>query len=382
MELFLFILALLTLLLYLTSAVEALAGNRSIKFLKNIFSLDSKELPSVSIIIPARNEEEKIKPALVSIIELDYPAKEIIVIDDRSTDKTGEIIEDLKRQFPEITVYHLAGIPEGWLGKNFALQFGADNSKGELLLFTDADVVMEPSSLKKAVSYMLREKLNHLTITPHVIMPGIFMNMFVAAFSIYLSFFTRPWRVKKKNSKFSIGIGAFNLIERNSYQKINGHTYIKNRPDDDIKLGQIIKKNGLKQDVLFGKDYLKIEWYSSVKSIVDGLSKNMFAGLNYSTLNVLMFSVFIFFFSIFPVIALFVTKGAALALNISLIIILIVVYFEIQRVSNARWWYFISFPSASAFFIYIICRSMVLTLRNKGINWRGTFYSIDQLKSK
>ncbi len=382
MELFLFILALLTLVLYLTSAVEALAGNRSIKFLKNISPHNVKELPSVSIIIPARNEEEKIKPALVSIIKLDYPAKEIIVINDRSTDKTGKIIEDIKRQFPEITVFHLTGIPGGWLGKNYALQYGAENSKGELLLFTDADVVMEPSSLKKAVTYMRQEKLNHLTITPHVVMPGTFMNMFVAAFSVYLSFFTRPWRVKNERSKFSIAIGAFNLIERKSYHKINGHTDIKNRPDDDIKLGQIIKKNGLKQDVLFGKDYLKIEWYSSVKSIIDGLSKNMFAGLNYSVSNVLMFSVFIFFFSIFPVIALFVSKGAALAFNISLIFILIVVHFEIQRVSNARWWYFISFPLGSAFFIYIICRSMVLTLRNKGIKWRGTFYPIEQLRSK
>ncbi len=105
--------------------------------------------PVVSIIVPARNEADSIEEALKSVLALDYPNKEIIVINDRSTDATGEILARLAQEYPELQLITIDRLPSGWLGKNHALQRGAVSASGELLLFTDADIIMQPSLLRR-----------------------------------------------------------------------------------------------------------------------------------------------------------------------------------------------------------------------------------------
>ena len=152
-------------LVHLATAVQIQRGNRSIRFLADLPPL-AGPLPRVSIVIPARNEERNLEEALRSVLALDYDNLEIDVVDDRSTDRTGEILDRMAAADPRLRVVHVRELPPGWLGKNHALWLGAAKATGEFLLFTDADIVMEPTALRRAVGAMVADGLDHLTASP------------------------------------------------------------------------------------------------------------------------------------------------------------------------------------------------------------------------
>src|SRR5262249_16384489 len=150
-----------TALLWLAFAIAMFTGNRRIGYLKDVQPLVSSEVPRVTVIIPACNEERNIEEALQSILHQAYTNLEIIVINDRSLDSTGERLNRLALSYPQLRVFHITELPSGWLGKNHALHYGAQQASGELLLFTDADIVMQPSVISRAVHYFLAENLDH-----------------------------------------------------------------------------------------------------------------------------------------------------------------------------------------------------------------------------
>src|SRR5258706_10417377 len=134
--------------------------------LRDVTPNTSANPPPISIVVAALNEARGIEPALRSILALDYPALEIVAIDDRSTDGTGEILDRLQREFPDLQVVHVRELPSGWLGKNHALNSGAARARGDYPLFTDADVVFEPTAIPRAVALCEAERLDHLTAWP------------------------------------------------------------------------------------------------------------------------------------------------------------------------------------------------------------------------
>jgi len=142
MEPLLFYLAIVTLVFFVAFGIDLVVGNRSIGFLKDL--RDTRNGPGlrVSIIIPARNEERNIQEALRSVLSQDYENAEVIVINDRSADQTGAILDRMARTHPALRVIHVTELPPGWLGKNHAMFCGAQQATGDLLLFTDADIVM------------------------------------------------------------------------------------------------------------------------------------------------------------------------------------------------------------------------------------------------
>ena len=203
----------------------------------------------ISVVIPARNEKRHLEIALQSVLGQKYPTFEVIVIDDRSTDETGEILDRMAVQNPLLRVFHIQELPQGWLGKNFALSYGASKARGDLLLFTDADVIMEPTTMSRAVSYLIKERLDHMTLSPTLSMPSLILRIFVTGFYFFFSLYARPWKARDSKSHAHIGIGAFNLIRQKVYQTIGTHQVIAMRPDDDMKLGKIVKKNGFSSGV-------------------------------------------------------------------------------------------------------------------------------------
>ncbi|MFN0117369.1 MAG: glycosyltransferase [Elusimicrobiota bacterium] len=361
------------------AALEYFWGIRSIGFLKHVLPTESN-YPRISIIIPARNEETHIEEALKSVLSLDYPALEIMVINDRSTDKTGVILEKMAHQNSSLKVIHITDLPQNWLGKNHALFFGAQKANGEFLLFADADIIMEPSLLKKAITYVQSEKTDHLTLFPDVKMPGFWLNLFTVGFSIFLCLFLKPWRANNPKSKAFIGIGAFNLIRKSIYEKIGTHEKIRLRPDDDIMLGKLVKKNNFKQNVLFGTDLLCVEWYSSIKELINGLMKNSFSGVNYKLWLLTLGSLAHIILIIWPFIAVFITTGRSLILYQLTILFLVMVGAQQALLNKKNIFYGFGLPLASIMFLYIIWKAGLKTLRQGGIFWRDTFYSLDELK--
>jgi cellulose synthase/poly-beta-1,6-N-acetylglucosamine synthase-like glycosyltransferase len=380
MAAFLLLLAVATLVAHLATAFEILRGNRSIRFLRDLPPLASP-LPRVSIVIPARNEERNLEEALRSVLALDYDNLEIEVVEDRSTDRTGEILERMAAAEPRLRVVRVRELPPGWLGKNHALWLGAEKATGEFLLFTDADVVMAPSALRRAVGAMAADGLDHLTATPEIERPSALFEMFIGAFSLFFALFTRPWKVKDPKSPRYVGIGAFNLVRASAYRAVGGHRTIAMRPDDDLKLGKILKGGGFRQELAFGQGMLRVEWYASVRELIQGLMKNAFSGVDYRVSVVVFSTVFQLTLLVWPFLAILMTSGPTRWLNLASVLVLVALCWINAPLAGVRRWHGVGFPLATLLFLYIVWRATVLTLWNDGIDWRGTHYPLAELKA-
>lgn len=370
-----------TLILTAVAACDIFRGNRSVRALRDISSENPPSRLMVAIIVAARNEQRNIREALHSLLNLQYPSYEVIVVDDRSDDATGSILDEMASGNHLLKVIHLETLPEGWLGKNHALWYGSKHVSGNLLLFTDADIVMEPTALTRAVNYLTDNGLDHLAASPSMRMPTHLLGMFGAAFIVIFSLFARPWKASDPKSYFHIGIGAFNLIRTDVYRSIGGHETIRLRPDDDIKLGRIIKKSGFRQDIVFAPEFLVVEWYASMGEVIKGLEKNAFSGTDYRVSLVLAGVLFHSLCSIWPFVALFVTGGMTLAFYGIVVAIILFTVADSARFHRSNPWYAIGYPLTSALFVFIMLRTMILNLIQGGIYWRGTFYSLKELKS-
>jgi glycosyltransferase involved in cell wall biosynthesis len=377
---FLFLLALATLIAHVATAVQVLLGNKSIRFLRDLPPL-AGPLPRVSIVIPARNEERNLEEALRSILALDYGNLEIDVVDDRSTDHTGEILDRMAAADPRLRIVHVRELPPGWLGKNHALWLGAAKATGEFLLFTDADVVIDPSALRRAIGAMVADRLDHLTATPDIERPSLLFEMFIGAFSLFFALFTKPWKVKDPDSPSHVGIGAFNLVRASAYRAAGGHRAIAMRPDDDLKLGKLLKKNGFHQEFVFGQGMLRVEWYASVRELIQGLMKNAFSGVDYRVWVVVVSTVAQLVMMVWPFLALILTSGATRWLNLASVLTLFTLCWINAPLAGVRRWHGIGFPLATLLFLYIVWRAMLLTLWRDGIDWRGTHYPLAELKA-
>src|SRR5262245_35405542 len=307
----LFWLALVNLAVVLACLGLLIVGRCLVERLKDVPLPEWGEWPTVSLIAPARNEERNIEQAVRSLARLDYPSLEITIIDDRSTDRTGEILDRLAAEFPQLNVVHLTELPPGWLGKNYAMQFGADRSRGEWLLFTDADIVFEPTALGRAMAYAASRGVDHLAGWPDIIAPTWMLNAFMLTFAIYLFLFVRVWAIRNSRSTAHIGVGAFNLVRAAVYRAVGGHERIRMRPDDDLKLGKIIKLAGHRQDFIDGRGLLAVEMYQSVGEMVRALEKNAFSGTDYSVPLTVGSSMLSLLLGVWPFLAVLVVTGPA-----------------------------------------------------------------------
>ena len=380
MDTFFFYLAIITLFFFVSFGIELALGNRTIKFLKDVARLVSINPPRVSVIIAARNEEREIEVALQSVLTQNYDNLEVLVVNDRSTDLTPLILAQMAKEYPELRIINITELPARWLGKNHALYTAARQATGKLLLFTDADVVMNHDTVSKAVHYLLDQRLDHLTCLPAQTSPSLPLRIFIATFGFFFALYARPWRVTRPN-RWHIGIGAFQLIRTEFYHRIGGHLPIALRPDDDMKLGKLIKQHGGRQEMLWGKGVMSVAWYHSVKELIEGMMKNAFAGVRYNFFLVLFSTITLFSFMVFPFLAVFLTTGKTLLLNAMTIVAMMLIFWDSARFLGLRRWYMIGFPLATLLFIYILWKSALKAIFSGGIDWRGTRYSLKELRS-
>ncbi len=336
--------------------------------------------PMVSIIVAARDEARGIADAVESFLAQDYESLEVIGIDDRSSDGTGGILDRLAREDPRLRVMHVTDLPAGWLGKNHALAMGAGAARGEWLLFTDGDVVLEPGAVGRAVGHATASGFDHVTILPDLLVPGYWLQVFVTAFAVWGLAAARPWRVGKPGSQRHVGVGAFNLVRASSYRGAGGHEAIRLRPDDDLKLGKLLLRSGARTTVLRGLRGVRVEWYSTLGAAIDGLMKNSFAVVEYHATLALGGVLLYLVAGLGPLGVIIAGGAAAKALGAAALVFQVLAAWTMSREVPTRAAAALMFPAGCLLLGWVVLRATVLTLGQKGIRWRGTFYSLEELR--
>lgn len=352
----------------------------ALEVLANLREEHPQSLPMISVVIPARNEERNLKQALQSVLGLDYPDFEIVVVNDRSTDGTGAILKELAKSYQRLSLLEIASLPEGWLGKTHALHKGAQQAQGEFILFTDADIVFHPLALRKAMSHVQANQLDHLTIVPEDTMPGFFLRALSATFGIFMFILFQPWRAKNPRNRKYMGIGAFNLVRTSVYQAIGGHQTIALRPDDDLKFGKLVKRNGYRSDVLNGQGMVAVEWYRTVPELIQGLMKNMFAGMEYRVSFVLLATIGSLLIHLWPWMGMWVTTGVPQVLYLLTVFTMVGSFGISMAPFGVKSWHGLLLPLTISLLVYIQFRATILTIWQGGIYWRGTFYPLEILR--
>lgn len=378
----LFALSLLPAILYLLLIFDALSGYRKPWSMQEIAIPSGRgDWPRVTVVAAARNEEKKIASGVRSLLALDYPAMDLVVIDDRSTDRTPEVLRDIAAADPRLRIVTVRELPPHWMGKNHALQLGADEAAGDYLLFTDADVVLAPQALKQAIVYMEESGVDHVTCAPEVTGGTLPLRMFVAAFGLFFSMYARPWKARDPKSRAHVGVGAFNLVRTSLYRSFGGHSRIAMRPDDDMKLGKLVKLAGGRQRFLSGGGAVRVEWYSSLPEAIDGLMKNAFSGVDYSYGLLLGATVAQAWTNLWPFVGMIVCDGpvrAACALSAAMIVFVAGTFARAGRMSPL---FGLTFPIATIVFLYVLWKAALRTSREGGIRWRETLYPLDELRA-
>jgi glycosyltransferase involved in cell wall biosynthesis len=363
--------------------IEFHIGFKTILNLSKQTVLDETKLPFISIIFGALNEERDIENALKTMLALNYPRFEIIAMNDRSSDRTPAILDQYQTQYPDrLRVIHITELPKGWLGKNHALHVGAEHAKGDWLLFTDADVLMKTDLLKKAISYATETRTDHLTIFEHHLRHPFWLKVFYLAHYLTYSLVVKPWRIRYAWSKKSLGHGSFNLVSKKSYVACGGHKAIAMECLDDLKFGQLLKQHGFRQDTVDGRDFIEREWYKTLSEMIYGLKKNSFAFYEYRILPTLRDILFAFIFYLWPLVAMFACTDTIRWINILNVALTLYMSIYIAKQYRLECRFAIFYPISILILLYTILNSVVSIYANKGVIWRGTHYSLDQLRSK
>jgi glycosyltransferase involved in cell wall biosynthesis len=340
--------------------------------------------PRVSIIVPARNEEEDIELSLTRLLELDYDNYEVIAVNDRSTDRTGEIMERVAEN-PVLTsrrlrVIHHRELPSGWLGKTHAMWTATNEASGDWLLFTDADVLFKPDSVRRALAYAEAEKADHLVLFPRMIMKQPGEYMMIAFFQTMFVFGHRPWKVADPKSRDHMGVGAFNLIRQSVYEAVGTYKALRMEVLDDMKLGKVVKNAGYAQRNVFGGDLISIRWANGAMGVVNNLTKNFFAILSFQWTRTLISAFGLAFLNLMPFLGVWLAHGWARLPYAVALGSMFSIYLGMSLRSGVPTYYFLLHPVSTALFIYTLLRSMFHALWNDGIIWRGTRYPLEELR--
>jgi glycosyltransferase involved in cell wall biosynthesis len=375
------VLAVPILLFWLGAAAIVLRGNRRMTRLASVSTIEPPVWPTVSIVFAARNEATTVSAAVPTMLALDYPNFELIAVDDRSDDGTGEILDQLAVSNPRLQVDHVRELPPGWIGKNHALHHGARRATGKWMLFTDADIHFAPDALRRAVAYAEAHELDLLAAVPQLHERGPLLGACVNAFSFAYTIGIQPWRIPDSHSDAHGSVGAFGLVRAAKYRELGGHEAIRLRPDDDIKLGKLFKLHGGRCELVHGAGALSVSWYHSAQQMISGLTKNAYACADYRWWIPFTGAAVVAALFLWPLAAVTLTTGTARWLYGGGVAIMLVLGCDQTRFTGGRWWHGILLPIGMAIFSYALLRSMVVTHWQGGVVWRGTHYPLRELKA-
>ncbi len=338
--------------------------------------------PRVSVIVPCRNERATLEPATRARLSSDYPNLEMIAIDDRSDDGTGELIEALAREDARVRPVHIEHLPDGWLGKVHALDHGVAAATGNWLLLTDADVHFSPTAVSRAVAWAEARALDHFVVLPEITGHGFLLDAAYSAFGRYFAASQRLWAIEDPRSSASVGVGAFNLVRRAAFDRTPGFAWLKMDVGDDVALGLMLKRWGARAAVAHGAGHVSLSWYASIAEMARGLEKNSFAFLGCSLPRVLV--------AVAVMLALDAAPMAAIAMGRPPALVLLGAVALVAGLTTAglaaRWarrgvLAALLYPVGTLLLAGIILRAGVLGAMRGGVYWRGRFHSVEELRA-
>ena len=331
-----------------------------------------------SVVIPARNEEARIEKTIRHILaQLDVEA-EIIVVEDRSTDRTGQILRCLAKEYARLRVIHVEALPDGWLGKCHACHIGANAATGEWLLFTDADCWLSPDVIARAVRVAQSERLDHVTLAPGIATPSTGVRAWHLMFLMsYANWFSG---VNRERPKSYLGLGAFNLVRTSAYRECGGYEALRLTVLDDVKLGLLLRRAGKRTRAFLGCKDVECHWGTSLAGMVKIMEKNYFAALEFRVPLALGCCLSMVLLCCFVVLGVFSQSAIGFAAALSPLCLVVPAVILARRVGWSGWVAVVT-PLVIPVFIWALLNSTFVTLRHGGIRWRETFYSLDTLRT-
>jgi GT2 family glycosyltransferase len=348
------------------------------------FDVEPEGTPSLTVVVPARNEAEHIAGTLDSLLASDYAGLKIIAVDDRSTDATGTIMDAYSEQprvrmSGRLEVLHIEELPEGWLGKVFALSVATERTDSEYVLYTDADVLFSPSILRRAVAHAQATEADHLVVLPTMLVKTWGEGMVIGFCQIFGMWASRLWKVNDPESRRDlIGVGAFNLVRRSALEELGGWLPQRMAVVEDITLGRRMRAAGMRQRVAFAPGLVLVHWAKGARGVVEGMTKNLFSVFNFQPLLLLWACAWVVALFLLPLAGLFwwSTLPAALIALCSIG----AAYRTMGEISLIDARYAWLYPVGAMAFIGAMLRSMLVVLWQGGVVWRGTHYALAELR--
>jgi cellulose synthase/poly-beta-1,6-N-acetylglucosamine synthase-like glycosyltransferase len=255
-------------------AVPVLAHVTHANGVKVTFDLSKNNIaPKLSMLVPAKDEGEAIGDALESKLNCGYPVLQVVAINDRSTDNTGEIMARVKQKFSSLTTVHIEQLPDGWLGKMHALHVGLQASDGDWVLLSDADVHLAPGTLESLVAYAEREQLDMVAVFPAMRQATVAVDACIAGMLRTLSISARIWNANDDQSKRGLGVGAFNLVRREWLRKTNALTLLRMEIADDVALGALMRQSGAKTRFFAGQSAVSLTFQPTLAAVAGSANK-------------------------------------------------------------------------------------------------------------
>ena len=338
--------------------------------------------PSLTVIVPARDEAADVAACLQSLLQQDYLNLQIIAVDDRSTDQTGSIMEALAAEHPaKLRVLHITELPPGWLGKTHAMAFAARHASSDYLLFTDADILFRPDALRRCLAQAVAANADHFVTLPTPTIKTVGEGMLLGFLQVVGLWVTRPWRADNpRATRDFVGIGAFCLLRASAYQQLGGFEAFRLEVLEDLTLARRVKLLGLRQRVAVSPGLVKVHWAQGAMGVVNVMTKNLFAIFRFHISFLLIACAWLTLFYLVPI--AFLTYPSTRVPAVVTVAAIAVLYRLTGRLSGTSAWYAALFPVSAALFIYSLLHSMFVTLKQGGVIWRGTFYPLAELRKK
>ncbi len=352
---------------------------RTIKGVRSVDELDPKEpaegWPALSIIVPACNEEVGLETALKTLLEVQYPALEIVAINDRSTDKTGEIIDRLAKTDERLTAVHVETLPDGWLGKVHALSVGYARSEADWVLLADADVHLEADTMQRVIGWAEAQGVDHVTAIPATWRSDSGAEACWAFNLVGLMMFGRIWRISDPDANAHAGCGAFNLVRKTAFDATEGFDWFKLDVADDWAVGLMMKRNRKRSAMVNGRGRIHLPWYRSFGEMLRGMEKNNYAILaRYNIWRGLAYCVGLLVLGVGPLLVPLLPGTYATGAGVTGIALMLMCSVLTNRWLRRPLTDALLLPLGGLLNALIMAQALIHGSRRGGVAWRGTVY--------